>query len=478
MTAPGSAMPQDRPPPHNEEAEQALLGALLTNNRALDKVSGFLRPEHFHDPLHQRIYAAIVEHVEAGRTANAITLRQFFEDDANPNEDGPAYLAELVAQVVTVGSAADYGRIIHDMFMRRQLIELAADIDRDARRHELDVPAADQIARAEADLAALADISRNGDTRSSGPAPLDAALDEAVEAIALAQGCVDGVSGVPTGLVDLNRKTGGLQRGDLIIIAARPSMGKTALALNIATNAADAGYFTAFDSLEMKRAALAQRLIARRSGVPVPAQRRPLTVAQRVAVEEAAAGLRGLRLMIDDGAASASQIRARARAQKRKSGLDLLMIDYLGLIEPADERAPKVYQIEQTTRALKATAKELDIPVVLLVQLSRAVEQREDKRPTLADLRDSGAIEQDADVVMFVYREQYYLERAEPTRRPDEDQSKFNDRYAAWQQRCGEVHNMADIIIAKQRQGEIGTVRLYFDGARQEFSDLQRGAEL
>ncbi len=463
-----------RTPPANEEAEQALLGALLVNNRAFHKVSDFLRPEHFYDPAHQRIFAAIAETISAGRVASPVTLRPLFDADPElQQEGGGAYLAELAANVVTVVNAADYGRTIHDLFMRRQLIEVTAEAMEEAYRPSLTSPES-LIADIEAQVAALRVHAHAGSAELATAAD---AVEEAVRAAERAQQAANGISGLATGLSDLDFRLGGLHPGDLVIIAGRPSMGKTVLATTAATNAAAQGEPALFNSLEMSTVGLGQRLLASRSGIAVKDQRGTLTPEQFRALVEAQQHFAGMPLRIDPQAGlTAAQIAARARMHQRRHGLRLLVVDYLGLIAPADPRANKVHQVEETTKTLKLLAKELDIPVVLLCQLSRQVELREDKRPQLADLRDSGAIEQDADVVMFVFREQYYLERSEPARRANEGQDAFNDRYAAWAQRLEECRGIAEIIIAKNRQDGAGSVAVRFDGRRQTFEDLHRGA--
>lgn len=462
-----------RKPPANEEAEQALLGALLVNNRAFAKVSDLLRPEHFYDPVHQRIFAAVAETITAGRVASPVTLRPLFDADPDlQQEGGGAYLAELAGNVVTVVNAGDYGKTIHDLFIRRQLIEVAAEALERAYVPDLTAPE-DLIADLDASTAALRAHTCGGDVTLATAAD---AVDEAIRAAERAQQAPDGISGLATGLADLDYRLGGLHPGDLIIIAGRPSMGKTVLATTMATNVAGRGEPVQFNSLEMSTISLGQRLLASRSGISAQDQRGPLSPEQFQRLIEARQHFASMPLRIDPQAGlTAAQIAARARLHQRKHGLRLLAIDYLGLVSPADPKANKVHQVEETTKALKLLAKELNIPVVLLCQLSRQVEMREDKRPTLADLRDSGAIEQDADVVMFVFREQYYLERAEPMRRANESQDAFNARYADWTQRLGECQGIGEIIIGKNRQGSTGTVTVRFDGRRQVFENLHRG---
>ncbi|PNQ97304.1 replicative DNA helicase [Azospirillum argentinense] len=458
--------------PHNEDIEQALLGALLFGG-AYHRIAGALRPEHFYDEAHGEVFAVIAELAEAGRTVNPLTVCQALGEISlfTANGGTRAYLECLEGAYITPKAASDYAGVIRDLHQRRQLACMAEWLKAQALKPDLDRNAASLVAQAQSEL----------DLLESGPSSRDTAtmadvMNDAFAAIERAQVSVDGVSGIPSGLIDLDRATGGFQPSELIIIAGRPSMGKTVLATTACVNATLQGYVIRFNSLEMGTASLGQRLLAARSGVTMQDQRRRLALSQLAALEEARRYYIALPLAIDaDSGLTVAQIRARARAHKRRHGLSMLVIDYLGLIVPDDPRMNKVHQVEEVTKALKATAKELEIPIVLLCQLSRQVEQREDKRPQLADLRDSGAIEQDADVVMFVYREHYYLSRCEPVRRPDEAQDKFNARYVDWQGREEASRNIGEVIIAKNRQGEIGHVRLRFDGCRQMFESLEDG---
>ncbi|WP_207459549.1 replicative DNA helicase [Azospirillum sp. SYSU D00513] len=476
-------VPDYRTPPHNEEAEQALLGAILVNNKAYERVSEFLRPEHFYDPVHQRIYGAILKLVERGQIANPVTLKNYFENDTDLVADGgAAYLAELAANVVTVVNAGDYGRTIHDLFLRRQLIEVGSDMVNEAYRHDLDSTALEQIGEAEKQLF---DLASSGDVKG-GFVPFIESVKQAIATAQVAFGRSSHVTGVTTGLIDIDRKLGGMHPSDLIILAGRPSMGKTALATNIAFNAAKAhmrtsgeeGGVVGFFSLEMSAEQLATRILADEVKVPGDKIRRgEIRDTDFPTFVQASQDLARCPFYVDDTPAlSVAAVRTRCRRLKRTSGLSMVVVDYLQLLRGSSTRGSenRVQEISEITRGLKAIAKELEVPVLALSQLSRAVELREDKRPQLADLRESGSIEQDADVVMFVFREQYYLERAEPSRRPDENDDKFNDRYQRWQQRLGEVHNTAEVIIAKQRHGPIGTVRLHFDGQFTKFSDLDQ----
>ncbi len=470
-----------RTPPHNEEAEQALLGAILVNNKAYEKVGEFLRAEHFYDPAHQRIFGAIAKMVERGQIANPVTLKAYFDNDPELAPDGGAsYLAQLAGNVVTVVNAGDYGKTIHDLFLRRQLIEVGTDMVNEAYQHDLDVDAMDQIETAEKQLF---DLASTGDVRG-GFVAFSESLKAAIETAETAFRRSSHVTGVTTGLRDMDRKLGGLHPSDLIILAGRPSMGKTALATNIAFNAAKAfmrtnggeGAPVGFFSLEMSAEQLATRILAGEAEVSGDKIRRgEIKDSDFPKFVAASQDLSRVPFFVDDTPAlTIAAVRTRCRRLKRTHGLGMVVVDYLQLLRGSSTKGNenRVQEISEITRGLKAIAKELEVPVLALSQLSRAVEMREDKRPQLADLRESGSIEQDADVVMFVYREQYYLERAEPARRPEETEDKYNDRYANWQNRYAEVHNTAEAIIAKQRHGPIGSVRMFFDGQFTKFGDL------
>jgi len=480
-------------PPSNTEAEQALLGAILVNNVAYGRVAEFLAPEHFGNAVHGRIYAAVAKLIERGQIANPVTLKNLFDQDGALAEIGGAqYLARLAESAVTIINAEHYGRTIHDLHLRRELITIGQDVVTDAFRHDLDDLATEQIERAEQKLFELATAGQ----AEGGFQPFTTAL---TSAITLAQAAFkrDGKTvGVATGFVDLDKKLGGLHPSDLVILAGRPSMGKTALATNIAFAAAKAyrpartadgridpsreaedGAVIGFFSLEMSAEQLATRILAEESGTSSDRIRRGdvrredfdkfVAASQRLAA---------VPLYIDDTPAlSVGALRTRARRLKRQQGLGLIVIDYLQLLRPsAPGRAMenRVQEVSDITRGLKAIAKELDVPVLACAQLSRAVEQREDKRPMLSDLRESGSIEQDADVVMFIFREEYYLSRGEPTRRPDESEDRFNDRCERWRERCEATYGTAEIIIAKQRHGPIGTVKLHFEAETTKFDNF------
>jgi len=479
-----------RVPPHNYEAEQALLGAILVNNRAYERVSEFLKPEHFADPHHGRIFEACGKLVERGQMANPVTLKSFFEaDNSLAALGGTAYLARLAASVVTIINAEDYGRLIHDLHLRRELICVGEDIVNEAYKADLEENAMMQIGSAEAKLYELA-------TTGEAEGGLMDFKEAVLGAIAMAEAAHQRegrLSGVTTGLRDIDRKMGGLHPSDLVILAGRPSMGKTALATNMAFNSALAyreeidavgnrkaaeGAVVAFFSLEMSAEQLATRILSERAQVESHKIRQgemSNEEFQRLVI--ASQELHRLNLFIDDTPAlTVSALRTRCRRLKRQRGLGMVVIDYLQLLRGNNAKSEnRVQEISEITRGLKALAKEMDVPVLALSQLSRAVEQRDDKRPQLSDLRESGSIEQDADVVMFVYREQYYLERAEPGRKPEEDETKFNERYDRWRERLSEVHNTAEVILAKQRHGPVGTIRLFFDGNYTKFGDLMDG---
>ncbi|MFN7634661.1 MAG: replicative DNA helicase [Acetobacteraceae bacterium] len=441
----------------------------------------FLEPEHFFSAVHGRIYKAIRTLVlDRNQEASPVTLKAYFADDADLSAvGGSAYLADLAANVVTIINAEDYGRAVYESHLRRQLIEIGEDMVNDAYAHDLETSPALQMEAAEK---RLFDLATTG-SASAGFAALNVAVHAAIETAEAAFRRGSHITGVTTGLTDIDRKMGGLHPSDLLILAGRPSMGKTSLATNIAYNAAKAyldtggqeGSVVGFFSLEMSAEQLATRLLADVSEVPGDKIRRgdiKDTDFQRFV--EASALLNRLPFFIDDTPGlSVTALRTRARRLHRTHTLGIIVVDYLQLLSGSARGSEnRVQEISDITRGLKGVAKELGVPVVALSQLSRAVEQREDKRPLLSDLRESGSIEQDADVVMFVFREQYYLERAEPSRRPEENDEKFNDRYQRWQQRCEEVHNTAEVIIAKQRHGPIGTIRLHFDGQFTRFSDL------
>lgn len=470
-----------RQAPHNIEAEQALLGAILVNNEAFDRVSSFLAPDHFFDPLHARIYEISGKLIGQGKQATPITLKTFF-DHEEPLEGltVPQYLGRLAANATTIINAADYGQTIHDLSVRRSLIIIGEDMVNTAYEASVDEPPEQQISEAEQQLYKIAENGKYG----SGFCTFADALTDAIEMANNAYQRDGGLSGTATGLVDLDGKMGGLQKSDLIIVAGRPSMGKTALATNIAFNVAKefdrirreegeeahpgaVGFF----SLEMSSEQLATRILAEQAEVSSEKIRRgmiePDDFQRLVRVSQQ---LQELPLYIDQtGGITVAQLAARARKLKRQMGLGLIVVDYLQLLSGSSKRASdgRVQEITEITTGLKALAKELAVPIMALSQLSRQVEQRDDKRPQLSDLRESGSIEQDADVVMFVYREEYYVQRSEPSvHKPEE--------HNAWIADMERVHGLAEVIIGKQRHGPTGTVQLSFQGEFTRFGNLQR----
>ena len=485
--SPAAPVDQVRVPPHNFEAEQSLLGAILLSNPAYEKVSEFLKPEHFADPVHGRIFAICGKLIERGQMANPVTLKAFFEQDGGLAEiGGTAYLAQLANSVVSVVNSGDYGRLVYDLHQRRELIGFGVDVVNDAYEVSIDTTAAQQISEAEGKLFQLATSGRS----EGEPKTFNEFAVSALKQAEHAHYRRGKLSGVPTGLTDLDKKLGGLHPSDLLIIAGRPGMGKTSIATNIAFNAARAyreevengttrtadGAVCVFFSLEMSGEQLVTRILSEQAEVASYKIRQgELNEEEFMRLVVASTELHRLNLFVDDTPAlTVSAVRTRSRRLKRKNpGLGLIIIDYLPLLQGSSAtKENRVQEVSEITRGLKALAKELNLPVIALSQLSRAVEQREDKQPQLSDLRESGSIEQDADVVMFVYREEYYLNNSEPSRRPEETLEKFNDRHATWHERMNEARNIAEVIIAKQRHGPTGTVRLHFSHETTKFSDL------
>ena len=481
------APPGFRTQPHNIEAEQALLGSILINNEAFHRVSEFLRADDFYEPVHGRIFATMERLISRGRLADPVTLKVAFdEDEALRDLDGARYLAAMARAAETILNVEDYGRLIHDLALRRGLIHVGEEVVNRAYDSTTPESGREQIEAAEQELFRLAQEGESEGGFRSFPQVLTSTV-TMVEAAYHKDGQV---TGVPSQLEDLDEKLGGLQRSDLIILAARPSMGKTALAITIAANAArtravgpdaegleSTNYTVAVFSLEMSAEQLAMRLLSAEAEISSDDLRRgKLRDTDFTNVVRASQSLANRPLYIDDTAAlSVAALRTRARRMKRRHGLSLIVVDYLQLVRPAGSSSQinRVQEIAEITMGLKAIAKELNVPVLALSQLSRAVEQREDKRPQLSDLRDSGAIEQDADVVMFIYRDEYYQERAEPKIRDGESDDKFQERYNQWLKRYETCRGAADVIIAKQRNGPIGTIKLMFDPARGRFANFE-----
>jgi replicative DNA helicase len=471
IATPARARAEPRQMPHNADAEQGLLGALLVDNRAFEKISDFLKAEHFYAPAHGRIFAVIAKLIERGQIASPVTLKALVHDDEDlAHLGGGAYLADLAASVVTIVSVEAYGRTIFDLHLRRELIAMGEEMVSEAHKHDIDQPPTEQIEAVERKLYELATVGDVG----SGFVPFSTSLTGAITMAEAAYRRSSHISGVTTGLRDLNKKLGGLQPSDLLILAGRPSMGKTSLATNIAFNAAQAyaqsngkeGAVVAFYSLEMSAEQLATRILSEVSEVGSEKIRKgEVRDVEFRRFVEASQTLASIPLYIDDTPAlSIAQVRTRSRRLKRQFGLGLIVIDYLQLLRGTGSVESRVLEISEITRGLKALAKELSVPVMALSQLSRAVEQRDDKRPQLSDLRESGTIEQDSDVVMFVFREEYYIERRQP--------SEGTSEHMTWQAEMEKAHNIAEVIIGKQRHGPVGTVKLHFDGQFTRFSDL------
>jgi replicative DNA helicase len=480
------AQPLFRSAPHNVEVEQALLGAILVNNEAFYRVSDFLEPTHFFEPIHQKIYEVAGSLVKAGKAATPVTLKTFLPADLDvAGLNASQYLARLAAEATTVINAGDYGRTIYDLALRRSLIIIGEDMVNVAYDAPVELGPQNQIEDAERRLYELAETGRY----DGGFQRFARALTTAVDMAAHAYQRDGKLSGLATGLRSLDRMMGGLQSSDLVILAGRPGMGKTALATNLAYNVARAwhgepqvdgriktvnGGIVGFFSLEMSAEQLATRIISEQTEIPSYRIRRgeiQPTDFDRIA--EAAREMETLPLYIDEtGGLTIAQLAARARRLKRQKGLDLLVIDYIQLLQGSSRRAAagRVQEVTEITTSLKALAKELNVPVLALSQLSRQVENREDKRPQLADLRESGSIEQDADVVMFVFREEYYLGMKEP--RPN------TPEHEKWQSDMDIVMGKADVIIGKQRHGPTGTVQLQFTADVTRFADLANADQL
>ena len=476
-------VPTFREAPHNVEAEQALLGAILVNNEAIDRVSTFLKPGHFYDQLHARIYEAASKLILSGKRATPITLKTYFQADPPAGElPVPQYLGRLAANATTIINAEDYGRTVYDLALRRQLIEIGETMVNTAFDSPIDAPPSVQIEEAEQQLFELAETGKYG----SGFEPFTSALTDAIDMAANAYRRDGGLSGLATGFTDLDHRMGGLQPSDLIIIAGRPAMGKTALATNIAYHVAKAyrpdrdsdnaldGAVVGFFSLEMSAEQLATRIISEQAYIPSePIRRGRIDAEEFDRIVEVSQELQHLPLYIDQtGGITVAQLAARARRLKRQRGLGFIVVDYLQLLSGSSKRAAegRVQEVSEITTGLKALAKELHVPILALSQLSRQVENREDKRPQLADLRESGSIEQDADVVLFVFRQEYYLERSQPRENTEE--------HSKWQADMEAVIGKADVIIGKQRHGPTGTVTLQFTPEFTRFSNLAAAERL
>jgi replicative DNA helicase len=459
--------------PSNLEAEQALLGSILVNNDIIDEISSLVSSNTFYDPAHVKIYEVIESLNNKGMIANPITLKNFFEKDNMLNEvGGTEYLVKLTRFSGSTKQAIDYAKIIHEMYLRRELVQISDKLSNDTLNANSQEQNAENII--EDTEKSLFDLAERG-SFSQSFLKFNQALDQTIEMATLAMQNDQGIVGVPTGLSDLDEKLGGLHKSDLVILAGRPSMGKTALATNIAYNAAQnilrrqEKSSIAFFSLEMSSEQLSTRILSEQARIKSDDIRRGKVTEEEVnRYIETSRNIYDLPLYIDETPAiTIATLSNRARRIKRLFGLNLIVVDYIQLMRSSSNRNDgRVQEISEITQGLKALAKELAVPVLALSQLSRAVEQRDDKQPQLADLRESGSIEQDADVVMFVYREAYYLERKQP--------KLGSIEHAEWQSKMNDVNGLADIILGKQRHGPTGTVKVEFEGIYTKFKDLTR----
>ena len=467
--------------PQNVEAEAALLGALMIDNRLVEDIQLKLKPLHFFEPLHGRIYEGILRLTDSNRIANPVTLKPLFEADEGMKEvGGPSYLAQLTGSGAAVIGARDFATQIYDLALLRALVGVGRELVEGALDTSEDVAPLAQIERAETELYRVAEEGgAEGKAKSFGEATK--------EALQLAEKALNSgghLSGFTTGLDSLNGKIGGLHKSDLVIVAGRPGMGKSSLATNIGFAAAkrllqdqedgiepakQAGTAVALFSLEMSADQLATRILAEQSGISSENLRMGRISQQEFrSLARAAGELQSLPLYIDDTPGlTIAALRARARRLKRQKGIGMVIVDYLQLLQGSGKGSAgdnRVQEISEISRGLKTLAKELDVPVIALSQLSRAVEQREDKRPQLSDLRESGSIEQDADIVLFIYREDYYL----AARQPADDHPEIDK----WREEMARVYGLAEVIVAKQRHGSTGKVRLKFDSRITKFSDV------
>lgn len=461
---------------YNTEAEQAILGTIIINNEYLNRVMEFLLPEHFYEPANQKVYGQILHTIDKiNIIANQVTLKQFFENDESIQAMGGAsYLSTLLSRATGIIDIADYAKLVYDLALKRDLVMIGEDIVNDAYRSGDQASAAEQIEKAESGLFAL---THNGGIGSDFK-NISISLKETLEKTLIAKQRDGNISGISTSLTDLDHILGGFQNSDLIILAGRPSMGKTALAINLAVNACKnmnkdisekrdqraVGFF----SLEMAADQLSARILSMETSINATKFRTgQISEDEWQAVAKRSAEIAEMPFFIDDTPAlSIAAVRTRTRRMVRKYNLGLIMVDYLQLLRGSSSKGDnRVQEISEITQGLKAIAKEFNIPVIALSQLSRAVEQREDKRPQLSDLRESGSIEQDADVVAFIYRESYYEERKRPG---EEDGEKMNQ----WKEKMDKLRNLSELIIAKQRNGPIGSINLYFDPEFTRFNNL------
>ncbi len=459
--------------PSNLEAEQALLGSILVNNDVIDEIANIVSSSTFYDPAHVKIYEVIESLNNKGMIANPITLKNFFEKDNMLNEvGGTEYLVKLTRFSGSTKQAVDYAKVIHEMYLRRELVQISDKLSSETLNANSEDQSAENII--ENTEKSLFDLAERG-SFSQSFLKFNKALDQTIEMATLAMQNDRGIVGVPTGLSDLDEKLGGLHKSDLVILAGRPSMGKTALATNIAYNAAQNIFkrqeksSIAFFSLEMSSEQLSTRILSEQARIKSDDIRRGKVTEEEInRYIETSRNIYDLPLYIDETPAiTIATLSNRSRRIKRKFGLSLIVVDYIQLMRSSSNKNDgRVQEISEITQGLKALAKELSVPVLALSQLSRAVEQRDDKQPQLADLRESGSIEQDADVVMFVYREAYYLERKQP--------KLGSIEHAEWQSKMNDVNGLADIILGKQRHGPTGTVKVEFEGIYTKFKDLTK----
>ena len=464
--------------PQNIEAEQSLIGSVLFDNKVLEDLPTNFATRHFFDPLHASIFDACIFLIDNGRLADPLTLKSYLkQDDLQRDMDIEKYLSELREGVVSLSKAKFYAEEIRNCYVRRSLIRIGDELINKSVNPTLDVTPDQEISNTEEQLYNLAEK----DQINSGPLDFKSVLASATNQINEAYNRKGKLSGIDTGFSGLNRQLGGLNKSDLLVLAGRPAMGKTALATNIGFNAAKSSKLEKNESilifsLEMSAEQLAQRILAEQSTIDSHKLRSgDLNETEFSKLVSTQNDILNLPFFIDDTPAiSVGQIASRARRLKRTHGLSLIIIDYIQLIQgsKASEAQGRVQEVSNITRGLKSLAKELNVPILALSQLSRAVEQREDKRPILADLRESGSIEQDADVVMFVYREEYYLDKSEPTQRDNENQESFNERFLKWQDRRNMAEGKAEIIISKQRHGPTGIVQVQFEAKFTRFMDL------
>lgn len=472
--------------PQNLEAEQALLGAILANNKAFEKVSEFLKPQHFADHVHAKIFEVMSKLITRGHIADVITLKNYFEQEGSLNEVGGAkYLVKLADSATPLTNAEYYAQFIYDKYLRRELISTGFDIVNDASKEDIDSDASAQIEAAEK---RLFELSNQGDI-NGGFVDFSDALISSLGHIEEAYQKEGKISGLPTALDALDNKTGGLNNSDLIIIAGRPAMGKTALATNMAYNVAEymmhakdldeKSKGVAFFSLEMSADQLATRILSTVTQTNGHKMRTgELDNAEFTRIAAAVRELEKLPLYIDDTPGlNINTIRTRARRLKRNKGLGLIVIDYIQLIMGTGSKKTegnRVQELSEISRGLKILAKELNVPVIALSQLNRGVEQRDDKRPVMSDLRESGSIEQDADIVMFVYRENYYIQNEEPQQKASETPEHLQKRIEEWEARVRATANIGEVIIGKQRHGPTGTVQLFWNGDFAQFGNLAK----